>query len=476
LGCFASATTKALFSEVFDPVQKWLDENDDFDLWLEYKEPYAYWNKEVGGGLMDYLLHLDIVDKYRPRDLPAPVHECSDEDLESKVEELSALSGYEYSDPLAPTAPTAPTAIRAPVEDPEPPKPPHMVFGNHRMTREECNAYCSLGPFTEEEWDMLLCGEYQITEADLCRLLNKPFSTVCMINTAHYDFFEVDPTTYPPETPVHCPPQCPACHSSSSCKLTVADFYKNFDPSIPAAASITTGGGAGYEEEDDDTPVPCPRNCGDCGGLRYGCGLTRGDIRRMYSTPEPEPTPEDDCVTPPPYHIRWEHHKRTAQPHEFPTICSDTRTVKSLSAASAELVQYTTVGYYSWKEKHSLDYFRIFNARGKELHLDELPPLILTASRDRDLGLRAEQPPRPTLKASDIARVSEELIPTLTDDEFPLRIEFFHREEEWHDSLLLVLNIATEKARSECRKNAIEEANHRERLRECYDHDDSHDW
>jgi hypothetical protein len=196
----------------------------------------------------------------------------------------------------------------------------------------------------------------------------------------------------------------------------------------------------------------------------------------MYSTPEPEPTPEDDCRTPPPYHIRWEHHKRGAEDHEFPTICTDTRTVKSLMAASAELVQYTTVGYYAWKEKHSLDYFRIYNARGKELHLDELPPLILTVSRDRDLGLRAEQPPRPHLKTSDIVRVSEELIPTLTDDQFPLRIEFFHREEEWHDSLLLALDITTEKARSECRKNAIEEANHRARLRECCDHDDDDGW
>ena len=467
-------------------MQKWLDENDDFDLWLEYKEPYAYWNKEVGGGLMDYLLHLDIVDKYRPRDLPAPVYECSDEDLESKADELSALSGYEYSDPLAPTAPPAP------VEDPEPPKPPHMVYGNHRMTREECNAYCALGPFTEEEWDMLLCGEYQITEADLCRLLNKPFSTVCMINTAHYGFYEVDPTTYPPETPVRCPPQCPDCRSSSLCKMTVADFIVELPPSRsvaglpeeyvcpypPEATRATAGGGSAYyeEQEDDDELVRCPRNCGDCGGLRYGCGLTKGDIRRMYSTPEPEPTPEDDCRTPPPYHIRWEHHKRGAEDHEFPTICTDTRTVKSLMAASAELVQYTTVGYYAWKEKHSLDYFRIYNARGKELHLDELPPLILTVSRDRDLGLRAEQPPRPHLKTSDIVRVSEELIPTLTDDQFPLRIEFFHREEEWHDSLLLALDITTEKARSECRKNAIEEANHRARLRECCDHDDDDGW
>jgi hypothetical protein len=367
-----------------------------------------------------------------------------------------------------------------------------MVYGNHRMTREECNAYCALGPFTEEEWDMLLCGEYQITEADLCRLLNKPFSTVCMINTAHYGFYEVDPTTYPPETPVRCPPQCPDCRSSSLCKMTVADFIVELPPSRsvaglpeeyvcpypPEATRATAGGGSAYyeEQEDDDELVRCPRNCGDCGGLRYGCGLTKGDIRRMYSTPEPEPTPEDDCRTPPPYHIRWEHHKRGAEDHEFPTICTDTRTVKSLMAASAELVQYTTVGYYAWKEKHSLDYFRIYNARGKELHLDELPPLILTVSRDRDLGLRAEQPPRPHLKTSDIVRVSEELIPTLTDDQFPLRIEFFHREEEWHDSLLLALDITTEKARSECRKNAIEEANHRARLRECCDHDDDDGW
>ncbi len=29
----------------------------------------------------------------------------------------------------------------------------------------------------------------------------------------------------------------------------------------------------------DETPVRCPRNCGDCGGLRYGCGLTLGDLR-----------------------------------------------------------------------------------------------------------------------------------------------------------------------------------------------------
>ncbi len=50
-----------------------------------------------------------------------------------------------------------------------------------------------------------------------------------------------------------------------------------------------TGGGAGGEDDadSDDELVPCPPNCGDCGGLRYGCGITRGDVRR-WSEPVPE--------------------------------------------------------------------------------------------------------------------------------------------------------------------------------------------
>ncbi len=61
------------------------------------------------------------------------------------------------------------------------------------------------------------------------------------------------------------------------------------------------------EEEDDDTPVPCPRNCGDCGGLRYGCGLTRGDFRPVRGggaggeDPLPE-EPEPEPVGPSPFH------------------------------------------------------------------------------------------------------------------------------------------------------------------------------
>jgi len=47
-------------------------------------------------------------------------------------------------------------------------------------------------------------------------------------------------------------------------------------------------------EDSDDELVPCPRNCGDCGGLRYGCGLTRGDFRRGGGVVEPEPEPEPE--------------------------------------------------------------------------------------------------------------------------------------------------------------------------------------
>ncbi len=62
------------------------------------------------------------------------------------------------------------------------------------------------------------------------------------------------------------------------------------------------------EEDDDDTPVPCPRNCGDCGGLRYGCGLTRGDFRAARGggagaepLEELEPAPEPEPVGPSPF-------------------------------------------------------------------------------------------------------------------------------------------------------------------------------
>ena len=41
-------------------------------------------------------------------------------------------------------------------------------------------------------------------------------------------------------------------------------------------------------EDGEEELVPCPRNCGDCGGLRYGCGITSGDLRR-WAEPEPEP-------------------------------------------------------------------------------------------------------------------------------------------------------------------------------------------
>ncbi len=45
------------------------------------------------------------------------------------------------------------------------------------------------------------------------------------------------------------------------------------------------------DHSDDDEPVRCPRNCGDCGGLRYGCGLTRRDIRRYDQHPWTPPVP-----------------------------------------------------------------------------------------------------------------------------------------------------------------------------------------
>lgn len=70
-------------------------------------------------------------------------------------------------------------------------------------------------------------------------------------------------------------------------------------PPKPEETSVSGGGAGAGEKEDDDELVACPRNCGDCGGLRYGCGITRGDIRRMYA-PEPEPEPEPEPDAPPP--------------------------------------------------------------------------------------------------------------------------------------------------------------------------------
>ncbi len=48
------------------------------------------------------------------------------------------------------------------------------------------------------------------------------------------------------------------------------------------------------DHSDDDEPVSCGRNCGDCGGLRYGCGLTRRDIRRYDQHPWTPPVPRRD--------------------------------------------------------------------------------------------------------------------------------------------------------------------------------------
>ncbi len=70
----------------------------------------------------------------------------------------------------------------------------------------------------------------------------------------------------------------------------------------PPESEPTTGGGAGGEdddgEDDDDELVPCPRHCGDCGGLRYGCGITRGDLRR-WAEARDESEPEEPRDDPP---------------------------------------------------------------------------------------------------------------------------------------------------------------------------------
>jgi hypothetical protein len=82
------------------------------------------------------------------------------------------------------------------------------------------------------------------------------------------------------------------CDSVIAARQRIADRAERYRLAALEPEPVTGGGAGGDDDEgDDDELVPCPRNCGDCGGLRYGCGITRGDLRR-WAEPEPE-EPQD---------------------------------------------------------------------------------------------------------------------------------------------------------------------------------------
>lgn len=81
------------------------------------------------------------------------------------------------------------------------------------------------------------------------------------------------------------------CERVIAARQRIADRAERYHLAALEPEPVTGGAGGCEEEEGDDELVPCPRNCGDCGGLRYGCGITRGDLRR-WAKPEPEYEPE----------------------------------------------------------------------------------------------------------------------------------------------------------------------------------------
>jgi hypothetical protein len=183
------------------------------------------------------------------------------------------------------------------------------------------------------------------------------------------------------------------------------------------------------------------------------------DIERIY---EPSaPATSDEALDAPPtelFYLCWQHHDLGADPTVNWVYQSNTRIAKSQEEVAHEMMQYIGTEYPGWKREGRLDYWCIYDRTGKELFLDELEPMTLTR--------------RQRLRMDDIGRI-DKLAISLTDDAFPLRIEFYQEEDEYDDSLLIVLNIASEQSRKEYRKNAIEEFNEG---RDYDDYDDSHDW
>jgi len=450
-----------------------LEKNRDVEFWNEFKDLYKFWDSAIcSGNIMMLFDFIDVEEIYEP----APKSGGGAfEDIESKVDDLARLTGYEY-DPSPHATPSAP-----PADEVDEPCPPYMVITNHKMSREEANASCYLGPFTEEEWDMLLCGEACASEADICRLIGLPYTTAQMGNTAGYPYQVVeDPSTLPPQTPVKCPHLCAGCNGRQTCELTVADFIagpvqrRELDgleilpaadgEELPLPPSRAVAGLPAWmeeEEEYDEAPIKCGRRCPDCHGS--GCGLVHGDF-------QPYRRPTEISLTPPPFYMTWQMFRLGAAPSDHCEIQTNTRTVEFHREIADEMTHFVGHEYPGWKRKGRLDYWCIYDRKGKELHLDELPPLVLTrCSADGDLPLRAYQPPRPRLTVDDLGRISE-LTAQLTDDAFPLRVEFYQEEEDYDDSLLLTLKIASEQSRKEWRKNAIEERLSEKRRRECCDY------